>query len=240
MDDITQDAMLGGRLHLFQPRRGHRAGSDAVLLAAAAPVEPGACIADFGAGVGTAGLAVLLRVPGTHASLVELHPPTAELARRNVASNALEASAEVVEGDVVDVAPTRAPFDCVIANPPFHPPGGRASPDDATALARTSGEGMIEGWMRSAARLLKPDGRFAMIHRPDALRPILDAADGRFGAVELLAVHARPDQPAVRLVLRGRRGSRAPLRILPPLVLMDEAGRFTPRAEAIHRDLASL
>src|SRR5438105_8987545 len=86
-DGITEDAFLGGRLRLRQPRAGHRAGHDAVLLAAATAARAGDRVVDFGAGVGAAGLALASRVAGIDLKLVEIDPGLARLARDNAAAN---------------------------------------------------------------------------------------------------------------------------------------------------------
>src|SRR2546430_17718574 len=85
--EFTEDAFLGGQLCLRQPRSGHRAGHDAMLLAAATPARPRDRVVDFGAGVGAAGLAVAKRVPGIGLVLVELDAVVAGPARGHVASN---------------------------------------------------------------------------------------------------------------------------------------------------------
>src|SRR6266511_1000226 len=84
---VTEDAFLGGGLLLRQLKSGHRAGHDAILLAAATPARSGDRVADFGAGVGAAGLAVARRVSGIELALVEIDADLAGLARRNAASN---------------------------------------------------------------------------------------------------------------------------------------------------------
>jgi tRNA1(Val) A37 N6-methylase TrmN6 len=96
-------------------------------------------------------------------------------------------------------------------------------------------DGSLEGWVRACLALLAPHGRFAMIHRPDALPTILSAFGGRLGAVALLPIHPRAGAPAHRLLVTGAKGSRAPLCIAPPLVLHGADGRLTPEADAIHR-----
>src|SRR5258708_12366594 len=85
--DFTEDAFLGGQLRLRQPTFGHRAGHDAILLAAATSAQPGDRVVDFGAGVGAAGLAVAKRVAGIDIILVEIDPGLAEFARAQAASN---------------------------------------------------------------------------------------------------------------------------------------------------------
>src|SRR5271155_2633391 len=81
--DLTDDAALGGRLRLLQPRRGHRFGHDAILLAAATPARDGDRVADLGAGVGAAGLALASRVTGARITLIEIDPYLTALAEEN-------------------------------------------------------------------------------------------------------------------------------------------------------------
>src|ERR1700752_1083368 len=88
-DTITEDAFLGGQLRLRQLKSGHRAGHDAMLLAAATPARSGDRVADFGAGVGAAGLAVARRMAGIDLVLVEIDEVLAGLARDNAAANAI-------------------------------------------------------------------------------------------------------------------------------------------------------
>src|SRR5271154_2437461 len=89
--EFTEDAFLGGQLRLRQPKSGHRAGHDAMLLAAATPACPGDRVVDFGTGVGAAGLAVAKRVAGIALALVEIDNRLAELARANASANAIAA-----------------------------------------------------------------------------------------------------------------------------------------------------
>jgi tRNA1(Val) A37 N6-methylase TrmN6 len=247
-DDV--DALLGGRLRLRQPPRGHRAGTDAILLAAAVagPVE---ALADLGAGVGSAGLAAALRLPLRRLVLVEKYPSLAELARQNIAANGLDSIAETLVCDVLDAKSRRAAglandsFDGVAMNPPWYATGrNRVSPDpgkaSAHAMEGAADPAIVEPWLRAASALLRPGGTLTMVHRPDSLPAILAACEGRFGDVAVLPVHARPQEPAIRILLRGVKGSRAPFRLAPPLVLHREDGRFTDAAEAIHRDLAAI
>src|SRR5688572_15326615 len=87
--ELTDDAVLGGRLRLMQPRRGHRVGHDAILLAAATGGVPGDHVVDLGAGVGAAGLALAARVAGLDVTLVEIDAELAALAATNAVRNGL-------------------------------------------------------------------------------------------------------------------------------------------------------
>lgn len=241
MPETTKDLILGDRLILSQPARGHRAGSDAVLAAAMVPAQPGDTVIDFGAGVGTAGLAVAMRVPGVRAVLVEIDPALAAFAATNIEENRL--TARIVTGDVAELGKdleAGLSAEHVVSNPPYNAPGGRASPDERTARARIAPEGQLDAWMRAAMRVLVPGGTISFIHRPEAIAEILAALENRFGGVVLRFVHGSADAPAVRVLVQAKKARRAPLKVLPSLVLNAPGGGFTPEAEALHRDLSAL
>jgi len=250
----TIDVFHRGRFRLVQPKGGgHRAGIDAMILAASVPGDFAGRLADFGAGAGAAGLAVLSRVAGTTATttLVEQSAAMARFARLTLehpANAAFDGRAFVLVADVALAGRAReaagltaGSFDFVIMNPPFNAAADRASPDGLKRQAHVMEDGLFERWMRSAAAVLTPRGRVAVIARPVSLAPLLSAIAGRFGEAEIIPVHARAEQPAIRLVLRARRGSRGGLSLRPPLVLHGAAGDgFSDRAEAINNGKASL
>ncbi len=241
MVEAAPTRLLGGKLLLHQPPKGHRAGTDAVLLAAAAHVEPGQVFVDVGAGVGTVGLALAQRASGAQGHLLEAVASNAALAVRNIALNGLQARVQVHVLDLFDAQARGAMVgsaDLVVSNPPFFTAGqGRASPDPVRARAHvlqgaTGGHG---AWLRAALSLLAPRGRLIVIHRPEALPNLLAAAEGRLGGLRLRPIHAGAGQPAIRILLGGEVGTRAPFSLLDPLVIHQADGRFTPFAEALHR-----
>jgi len=246
--EVTEDAALGGRLRLKQPRRGHRVGHDAILLAAACPARAGERVVDLGAGVGAAGLALALRVAGIEVALVEVDAGLARLAAQNVQINGL---ATRVASAVLDVAaPTRAfaaaglgpgSVARVLMNPPFNDPARqRASPDRRRRLAHVGPVGALAVWIKTAARLLRPRGTLTMIWRADGLAEVLQALAPAFGAANVLPIHPGEEQAAVRVLVRATKASRAPLVLLPGLVLNDRAGRPTAQAESVLRAGAAL
>ncbi|MBZ6075955.1 tRNA1(Val) (adenine(37)-N6)-methyltransferase [Microvirga puerhi] len=245
MDDVTTDSLLDGRVSLLQPRKGHRAGSDAVLLAASAPVRPRDVVIDVGASTGAVGLMAAARAKEARFVFVERDRDLAELCRLNCRANGI--SGEVVVTDVLDPAARLAAglqpesADLVLTNPPFLEEGrARLSPDRGRAAAHALPSGGLEAWVRACVSLLKPKGRLVLIHRADRLADCLGAAGGRLGGLSLRFIHPAEGEPAIRLLLSGTKGSRAPLTILPPLILHGPDGRFTPRAAAIHRGEAWL
>jgi tRNA1(Val) A37 N6-methylase TrmN6 len=227
---ISEDGFLGGRLRLYQPRSGHRAGHDAILLAAATAARPGDQVADLGAGVGAAGLALARRVEGIALTLVELDSGLAELARRNAAANAIPADVAVL-----DVTADAAAFaaaglrpdsvDVVLTNPPFNDLARhRASPDRARATAHMATPATLEVWVHAARRILRSGGELTMIWRADGLAEVLAALSRGFGSLVVQPVHGEPGKPAIRLLVRAVKGGRAPTKILAAVMLADASG----------------
>ncbi|WP_027553785.1 tRNA1(Val) (adenine(37)-N6)-methyltransferase [Bradyrhizobium sp. Cp5.3] len=223
--DITEGAFLGGQLRLRQKRSGHRAGHDAILLAAATRAEAGERVVDLGAGVGAAGLALARRVAGIRLSLVEIDPELAELARANAAANAIPA--DVI---VLDVATDASAFaanglppdsaDVVLMNPPFNDPARhRGSPDQARHTAHVATDQTLHAWVHAARRILKSGGALTLIWRADGIAEVLAALSRGFGSLSILAVHGEAGRPAIRVLVHAVKGGRAPTRLLPGLML---------------------
>jgi tRNA1(Val) A37 N6-methylase TrmN6 len=243
--ELTDDGVLGGRLRLRQKRSGHRFGHDAILLAAATAARAGDRAVDLGAGVGAAGLALAVRAPGVEVTLVEIDAELAAIAAENIKRNGLDHRARVV---ALDVAAPPDEFaarglvagtaDHVLMNPPFNDPARQnVSPDSGRRLAHAGGG--LGTWIDVAARLLHSAGTLTLIWRADGLADVLAALSG-FGDLTVLPVHGRAGQPAIRVLVAGRKGGRAPLRLMPPLMLNDASGRPTIEAEAVLRDAAAL
>lgn len=249
---FTIDAFHRGNFWLVQPDgKGHRAGMDAMMLAAAVPSSFSGQLADFGAGAGGAGLAVASRCPKSRVVLVERAPEMADFAERTLAYSGNAHLADRVSVLVADVALAGrervaagladSSFDYAIMNPPFNARHDRKTPDALKQQAHVMEDGLFEQWIRSAAAVVRPRGGLALIARPQPLRAILDAFAGRFGNAEIVPVQARSDLPAIRIVVRAVRASRAGLLLCPALVLHDNGNDlFSPRADDINNGRASL
>jgi tRNA1(Val) A37 N6-methylase TrmN6 len=245
---LTDNAVLAGRLRLKQPAVGHRFGHDAILLAAACPARAGEQVVDLGAGVGAAGLALAARVDGCVVTLVEIDPALAALAAENAQRNGLAARVRAVVIDTT--APARAfaaaglqqeSVARVLMNPPFNDPvRQRGSPNRSRRVAHAATTATLASWVRTAARLLRPRGTLTLIWRADGIAEVLAGLAPAFGGMMLLPVHPKPDAPAIRILVRATKASRAPLELLPGLVLADALGRPTPKAEAVLRSGSGL
>ena len=240
--ETSEDAILGGRLRIRQPLRGHRVGHDAILLAAATAAHSGELAVDLGAGVGAAGLALAARVPGLKLAMVEIDAGLCSLASENARLNRLDDRTSVIACDVEDVGALLAAglsahnVDCVLMNPPFHDAQRQnVSPDPRRRLAHAGAPGLLARWVGTAARLLKPHGVLTLIWRADGLDDVLGALQPEFGRIAVLPVHSRPGMPPIRVLVRAVKGGHGVQATCRALVLNDERGQPTDAAEAVLR-----
>ncbi|TWG89614.1 tRNA1(Val) A37 N6-methylase TrmN6 [Mesorhizobium sp. J18] len=250
-EEVTLDAFHRGAFWLVQPaRRGHRAGVDAMMLAAAVPGSFSGRLADLGSGAGAAGFAVVARCRASSVTLVDRSPEMLEFARRSLAleqNEDLRNRIDILEADVTLAGKERnaagledRSFDFAIMNPPFNAGVDRATPDALKRLAHVMDDDLFERWIRTATAIVKPRGGLALIARPGSLHAILMAMAGRFGNAEILPVHPREDAAAIRIVVRARAGARGGLSVRPPLFLHGKGDSFTARADDINNGRASL
>lgn len=237
----TDDRLLGGRVLLRQPRRGYRAGMDAALLAASVEARPGERLIEAGCGVGGALFQVAARRPGVSLAGIERDPEAAALASFNAATNGQ--NAEIVCGDIA--AGFRAlglePFDWAIANPPFFDdPGALRAPAIEKTGAWMADDG-LKAWTRFLLKAVREGGRIVVVHRADRLSDLLALLGDKAGSFAVRPIHAHADEPAKRVLIQAIKTGKAPLQLLPPLVLHERGGaKHTPETEAILRGEAAL
>ncbi|PKQ06493.1 MAG: methyltransferase [Alphaproteobacteria bacterium HGW-Alphaproteobacteria-12] len=240
---ITDDGFLDGRLNLLQPEKGYRAGLDAVLLGACVPARPGERALEAGAGVGVASLCLAARIGELEVAGLELQPELVRLAGENISRNGFEGRVSIVEGDIGLPARDLAAMGFepnswhhVFANPPFYDPASNPAPPDAgKAQAHLTLGSDLGDWVRFACVMARPKGTVTFIHRADALAGLLAAMTGHLGGIEVFPLWPATGKPASRVIMRGQRGSRAPLVLRPGLVLHGADGRFTAHADALLR-----
>jgi tRNA1(Val) A37 N6-methylase TrmN6 len=239
---VSEDAVLGGRLRLRQPLKGHRVGHDAILLAAASQARAGEHAVDLGAGVGAVGLALAKRIPGLRVTLVEIDPALAALAAENAALNGLADRVAAIAADATDTCAladaglTAGSIDRVTMNPPFRDPARQnVSPDARRRLAHVAAPALVERLIASAAVLLKPHGVLTLIFAAERLAELLDALSGAFGDIAVLPVKPRADRDPIRVLVRAVKGGARGRSDRAALVLNDAENRPTAAAEAILR-----
>ncbi len=239
-DDLTEDALLGGRVNVAQPRKGQRASADAVMLAAAVPAKPGMRALDLGCGTGVGMLCLAARVPDVMVDGIEIQEELVALCTRNIAANGMAARLRVATGDIRRRVPGIAPnsYDQVFANPPyFDTARHRASPHAGRATARSeAGEADLAHWIAALARHARPGGGITLIHRAERLPELLAALAAKAGAIRITPLWSRPGEAAKRVILRATKGSRAPLRLEPGVVLHRPDGSYLSEIDAVLRE----
>lgn len=239
--EIVENGLLGGRVRFLQPAKGYRAGMDAALLAAACDAAPGERVIEAGCGAGAVLMQIAARRPGVALTGLERDPAMAALARRNAALNAADAT--IAQGDVARGfrALDLPVFDRAVSNPPFF--------DDASALrapaAGKTGAWMADdglgAWTKFLLKSVREGGKIVVIHRADRLADLLAGLGETAGSFSIRPIHAFADEPAKRVLVQAIKTGKAPLRLLPPLVLHERGGaKHSPEAEAILRGEAGL
>jgi tRNA1(Val) A37 N6-methylase TrmN6 len=235
---ISEDALLGGRVRLRQPVDGARASIDPVFLAASVPVQPGELVLDIGCGTGAAMLCVAAREPQCRVAGLERQRELVRIAGDNLILNGLETRVSVMVGDLLQPPPriSAGAFDHVIANPPYLERGhGNEPPDPARAEATIEGDATLGDWVRFALSMVKSKGTVTMIHRADRIDAVLGQIFGRAGEVVIYPLWPGVGKPASRILVRARKQVAAPARLAVGMVLHEADGRFTEAAEAVLR-----
>lgn len=238
--EITSDNFLGGDLTIRQPKVGYRAGIDAVLLGSSAAAFDAETIAELGCGVGTA-LFVCAnlrqkRMAISNALGIEVDANAAALFMENQKNNGFAENIEVlnIDGLKPNVA-IENKFDLAISNPPFFDDDKSIRGPNIEREAAYIIGAPILAWLKAMLRLVKSNGEILLIHRADRLFDILSALQGRAGDVRILPIHAVEDRAANRIIIRAKKGSKAPTQILTGISLRahQNDSKYLPEIDGI-------
>lgn len=206
-------------------------GMDAVLLSGFAKVKTGETVLDLGTGTGIIPILLEAKTDGAHFTGLEIQPDSADMARRSVALNGLEQKVDIVTGDIKDASKLfgASSFDVITTNPPYmigqH---GLQNPDEAKAIARHEVLCTLEDIMRESSKLLKPKGRFYMVHRPFRLSEIFCCMT-KYGIEpkRMKLVHPFIDKEPNMVLIEGLHGGNPRMTVEKPLIVYKEQGKYT-------------
>jgi tRNA1(Val) A37 N6-methylase TrmN6 len=241
---LTEDGFLGGRLRMLQPEKGFRAGIDSVFLAAAVPCAAGDSVFEAGVGTGVAALCLLARNPTIHLTGVENAARYAMLCEENAKRNGFEANLRVIRADLREALrrdaaalPPPGSFSHALANPPYHEEGkSTPSPNLLKAQAHAFAPADLDLWVKVLHAMVAHRGSVTLVYKAEMLGRILEVMEERFGDIRVGPLYPHAGAAANRVIVQGIKGSKAPLQLLPGLVLHDQSGRFTPEAQAVLKD----
>lgn len=248
--ETTRDGFLDGRLTVLQPKAGPRAAIDPLFLAAAVPAREGERerALEAGVGAGVASLTLAARVSDADVTGVDMQSALLRLAEENARANGFGERVTLVRADITASGAAleraglaRAHFHHVFANPPFHTSGqGRRPANRAREQAHMAEADALEGWIRSLTGLAAARGTLTLIHQPGVLGTLLGLLEGRFGGIVIFPLFPHTGERAIRVLVQGVKGSRAPASLAPGLVLQDDGGAYTPEADAVLREAEPL
>ncbi|MCV2894409.1 tRNA1(Val) (adenine(37)-N6)-methyltransferase [Lentibacter sp. XHP0401] len=243
--ELTHDAFLGGRLKLWQPKQGYRAGVDPVLLAATISAKAGESVLDLGCGAGAAALCLGTRIEGLDLHGLEIQPFYADLALKNASENRIALTVHRGNVNEMPASLKERRFNHVLTNPPYFDRGtGSKAPDEGreTALGGAS----LPLWLEAAARRLAPKGYLTLICRTERVPELLTALPDYLGSIELWPILPRTEQASQLVLLRARHSGKAAFRLHAGLVMhegtrhMRDAESYAPNVSAVLRNAAAL
>lgn len=216
---------------IIQNKNGFCFGMDAVLLSGFARVKPGEQVIDLGTGTGIIPMLLEAKYDGKHYTGLEIQTEMAEMAARSVALNKLEEKISIVEGDIKKAGDIfgLSVFDVVTSNPPYmNHAHGLKNPDISKAIARHEVMCALEDVVREAARLLRPGGRFYMVHRPHRLIEIITALTShKLEPKRMKMVHPYVEKEANMVLIEAVRGGKSMIKVEAPVVVYEKPGVYT-------------
>jgi len=225
------DDLQRNNLKIIQNEEKFCFGMDAVLLSGFAKIKPGERVLDMGTGTGIIPILLSAKTEAEHLTALEIQEESADMARRSVAMNGLQEKINVVTGDIKEASVLfgKAVFDAVTCNPPYmNDMHGLKNPDLPKAIARHEVLCSLEDVVREASAVLKPNGRFYMVHRPFRLAEIFAVCQKyKLEPKAMRLVHPFADKEPNMVLLECLKGGKSMIKIAPPLIVYKEPGVYT-------------
>lgn len=213
-------------------------GMDAVLLSGFARVKPGEQAVDLGTGTGIIPLLLEAKYEGSHYTGLEIQEEMAEMAARSVALNSLEHRISIVRGDICKAGELfgLSVFDVATCNPPYmNDAHGLKNPDMPKAIARHEILCTLEDVVRETARILRPGGRFYMVHRPHRLIEIITSLTAHgLEPKRMRMVHPYKEKEANMVLIEAVRGGRSMIKVEAPLIVYERQGVYTEEIYSVY------
>jgi len=224
--NITEDSFLDGKLSLFQPTKGFRAGLDSVLLAASVNAKPGEKVLEIGAGVGTVLFCLMNRISGLEATGIEIMEEYHSLSLLNAQKNKINAN--LILGDFFTYGNLKKEiFDQIFFNPPYYPVSNyKISDNKLLEIAHIEYPGILKKMLTFALKRCKPYGYITLIHRPSRISDILSIFKNVAGDIKILPIVSSNSKNASRMIIRARKSAKGDTKLLNPLYLYKDSKKM--------------
>jgi len=240
---LSRDDMIGGGIHLLQPKSGYRVSMDTIMLQASVPANAGERVLEPGTGTAAAALCLARRMPGVAVTGLEIQPALERIARQNVAYNDLSERVNILGGCITNPPEilSEGQFDHVMVNPPYLDPGAALSSPTATKdKAHMNSTATLYDWLNFSINMLKHKGSLSVVFRADRMHDLIYLLHGRVGELTICPLWPRAGSPAKRIIIQGRKGLHGVTCMSQGLALHGCVDRYTPEAEKILRAGAAL
>ena len=225
------DELQRNNYRIIQNEKKFCFGMDAVLLSGFAKAKEGERVLDLGTGTGIIPILMEAKTRASHFTALEIQQESADMARRSVALNHLEDKISIVVGDIKKASSLfgKAVFDVVTSNPPYMTEQhGLTNPELPKAIARHELLCSLEDVVREAASVLKPNGRFYMVHRPFRLAEIFSVLkEYRLEPKAMRLVHPFVDKEPNMVLLEALKGGKPRVTVEKPLIIYKARGKYT-------------
>ena len=243
VDKNSLNAFLGGKINLFQPINGYRANMDSILLAAAIEAKAGQSILELGCGVGAVLFSLMARVEDLKVVGIEIQKRYAKLAALNAEHNGFKATILECNVNAIPSTAKNLKYDYVILNPPFYSVSSSMQlTQEEKNIAKRELNTPLDDWLDVAVKRCSANGNIVLIHQAEKLGQILKRIDSVIGNIKILPISSFKGKNANRVIVKGKKGSRSPMQLLPPLLIheacnLDNSKRnYTREVEGILRD----
>ncbi len=228
IDDLQCKLSNGRELKIIQNTKWFCFGIDAVLLSDFAEIKRNDVVMDIGTGTGIIPLLLAAKTEAKHIDGIEIQNEVAEMAKRSVAMNELKDKINIINADLVGYK-TQCQYNAVICNPPYKTADtGMVNQEDKLKISRHEICCKLSDVVNTASRILKPYGRFYMIHRPERLSDIIcEMRNVKLEPKRIRYIHSNINKPPVMVMVEGRKCAKAYIKTEPPLVIYNNDGSYT-------------
>ena len=236
--DERVDDLHRNQYKIIQNTKKFCFGMDAVLLSGYAKVNPGETVLDLGTGTGIIPILLEAKTQGKHFTGLEIQEESADMARRSVALNQLQDKIDIVVGDIKEASVRFGPasFDVVTSNPPYmNHNHGIVNPGEAKAIARHEILCSLEDVIRETSRILRPNGRFYLVHRPFRLVEIIKTlTEYKLEPKRMKLVYPYVDKEPNMVLIECVKGGKSMIKVESPLIVYKEPNVYTEEIYQIY------